>query len=143
MPAEPRLKAAAVELLPRGISGAQLAGLENGWSALLEEVPDPERALNRGAALFVLAARLLGEDPPDLLAPAGRLYAAGSLQRLGLARNGVSAIAPSESVPSRFRCLTGLAALAKRDLQRREPEGIPARAWALLRHRLTGRFPRG
>ena len=143
VPAEPRLKAATAQLLPRGISGAELAGLEDGWLAMLEEVPDPKRALNRGAALFVLAARLLGDDPPDLLGAAGRLYAAGSLQRFGLLPEGHSVVTPSASAPSRFRCLTGLAVLAKRDLHRSEPEGTPARAWALLRHRLTGRFPRG
>jgi phytoene synthase len=39
VPAEPRLQAAAAELLPRGISGAELAGLEDAWSALLEQSP--------------------------------------------------------------------------------------------------------
>jgi phytoene synthase len=141
VPAEPRLKAAAAELLPRGISGAELAELEEGWVALLEETPDPERALNRGATLFGLAARLIGSDPPQLLAPAGRLYAAGALQRLGLVPGGSSVVTPSRRVPVVFRRLTGLAVLAKRDLHRREAEGTPRRAWALLRHRLTGRFP--
>ena len=139
VPAEPRLQAAAAQLLPRGISGAQLADLEDGWLALLDESPDAERALNRGAKIFALAARLIG-DPHDLLAAAGRLYAAGNLKRLGLAPEGTWAVTPGGSVPSGFRRLTGLAALAKRDLQRREPEGTPARAWALLRHRLTGRL---
>jgi 15-cis-phytoene synthase len=139
---EPRLKAAAAELLPRGISGAELAELEDGWAALLEETPDLERALNRGATLFGLAARLIGSDPSHLLALAGRLYAAGALRRLGLVPRGSWAVWPSRSVPVAFRRLTGLAVLAKRDLHRREPEGTPGRAWALLRHRLTGRFPR-
>jgi len=141
IPAEPRLKAAAAELLPRGISGAELAELEEGWIALLEETPDPERALDCGAALFGLAARLIGSDRPHVLAPAGRLYAAGTLQRLGLAPAGSWAVWPSRSVPVAFRRLTGLAVLAKRDLHQREAEGTPGRAWALLRHRLTGRIP--
>jgi 15-cis-phytoene synthase len=142
VPAEPRLKAAVAELLPRGISGAELAELEDGWAALLEETPDLERALNRGATLFGLAARLIGSDPPLLLAPAGRLYAAGALRRLGLVPSACWAVTPSGSVPVGFRRLTGLAVLAKRDLRRPEAEGTPGRAWALLRHRLTGRFPR-
>jgi phytoene synthase len=141
VPAEPRLKAAATELLPRGISGAELAELEDGWVALVEETSDPERALNRGATLFGLAARLIGSNPPHLLAPAGRLYAAGALQRLGLAPVGTWEVTPSGPVPVVFRRLTGLAVLAKRDQRRREAEGTPGRAWALLRHRLTGRFP--
>jgi 15-cis-phytoene synthase len=142
IPAEPRLKAAVAELLPRGISGAELAELEEGWAALLEETPDLERALNRGAILFGLGARLIGSGPPLLLAPAGRLYAAGVLHRLGLVPAASWAVTPSGSVPVSFRRLTGLAVLAKRDLRRPEAEGTPGRAWALLRHRLTGRFPR-
>src|SRR5688572_10800388 len=38
-PAEPRLRAAAAELLPRGVTGAMLAGLEEGWATLLDEEP--------------------------------------------------------------------------------------------------------
>ena len=142
LPAEPRLQAAAAELLPRGISGAELAEIEDGWAALLQETPDAERALDRGAKLFELGARLLDGEAPGLLAPAGRLYAAGSLQRRGLAPAGASAITPLQRVPSAYRCLTGLAALARRDLHRREAEATPGRAWTLLRHQLTGRFPR-
>ena len=73
-PPEPRLKAAASELLSRGITGAELAELENGWATLIEEEPDVERLLERGAKLFRLAARLLDESDP-LLDVAGRLYA--------------------------------------------------------------------
>ena len=43
VPAEPRLQAAAKELVPRGITGAELAGLEDGWAALLEELPGSQR----------------------------------------------------------------------------------------------------
>ena len=140
VPAEPRLQAAAAELLPRGISGADLTELEDGWLALLEKSPDPDRALNRGPRIFALAARLIGGDPPDLLRPAGRLYAVGNLQRLRLAPRGSWTVTPAGPVPSCFRRLTGLAVLAKRDLHRREAEGSPGRAFALFRHRLTGRL---
>jgi phytoene synthase len=141
VPAEPRLQAAAAELLSRRISGAELAELEDGWLALLEESPDAERALSRGAKIFALAARLVARDRPDVLDPAGRLYAAGSLHRRGLAAVDASVVTPTRVVPSAFRRLTGLAALAKRDLSRCEAEGTPGRAWMLLKHRLTGRFP--
>jgi hypothetical protein len=89
-----------------------------------------------------MAARLLASDPPEsleFLEPAGALYAAGTLSRRGLAPAGLFVIAQIPRVPRRVRALTGLAALAKRDFGRREPEGTPARAWTLLRHRLTGR----
>src|SRR6476620_5547249 len=75
VPAEPRLQAATAELLPRGIGGAELAGLEEGWAALLAERPDSDQALERGARLFALAGRLLGAEAPELAA-AGRLFAA-------------------------------------------------------------------
>jgi len=140
IPAEPRLQAAAAELLPRGITGADLAKLEQGWLELLQERPDVARALERGALLFALGARLIGGQPPQILASAGRLYAAGTLQRLRLVSSGAPAIPQSGSVPSRYRRLMGLAALAKRDLHQREAEATPGRAWTLLRHRLTGRL---
>lgn len=140
MPAEPRLRAAAAELLPRGISGTDLAQLEAGWASLLQEKPDAELALARGVVLFGLAARLIGRDPPDFVEIAGRLHAAGSLSRRGLAPDGPLVVTQSPRIPARFRVLTGLAALARRDLARREDEATPARAWTLLRHRLTGRI---
>jgi phytoene synthase len=139
-PAEPRLQAAAMELLPRGISGADLAELEAGWAALLQENPGAEAALARGGALFRMAGRLLGPDGPQAIELAGQLYAAGSLSRRGLVPTGLRLTKPNARVPRRFRPLSGLGALAARDLVRQEPEATPARAWTLLRHRLTGRF---
>ncbi len=140
VPAEPRLRAAANALLPRGISGADLAGLEAGWACLLEQKPDAELALARGSLLFSLAARLLGGNPPPFLAGAGRLYAAGSLKRRGLATEGAFGIPSGPAIPPRFRPLSGVAALAKRDLRGPEAEATPGRAWTLLRHRMTGKL---
>jgi phytoene synthase len=140
VPAEPRLQAAAAELLPRGIRGADLAQLEAGWAASLQEQADPEAVLSAGTTLFALAARLLGQKAPAFLEIHGRLYAAGVLTRRGLAPAGLFVVTESPRMPRRFRPLSGLAAIALRDLQRREPEGTPGRAWALLRHRLTGKL---
>ena len=140
VPAEPRLQAAARELLPRGIEGVEVATLEAGWAALLEEKLDVDVALDRGPKLFRLAARLLGSSSSELLDIAGHLYAAGGLSRRGLAPEGLVVITYSPRVPRRLRPLTSLAALAARDLRRIEPEATPARAWALIRHRLTGRY---
>ena len=58
-PPEPRLQAAAEQLLPRGVGGALLAELEDGWATLLEEEPDIERVSERGARLFAIGAKLL------------------------------------------------------------------------------------
>jgi len=137
VPAEPRLVAAARELLPRGVSGADLAKLEAGWAAILQEVPDREAALERGNELFARASTLLRERLPEH--SAGRLFAAGSLRRRGMAVD-TDELAKTLSIPRSLRPLTALAALAKRDLSRVEPEATPGRAWALLKHRLTGRI---
>jgi 15-cis-phytoene synthase len=148
VPAEPRLQAAAAELLPRGISGAALAELEDGWATLLEEEPDVERVGTAGAHLFHLAARLLGASHP-LIDPAGRLYGYENVARRGLMRmhwpmDELYQLS-THPFPKRLRPLTGLAALAARDARRApplEPQGTPGRAFALFRHRLTGRLPR-
>jgi phytoene synthase len=138
VPAEPRLQAAAAELLPRGISGEELAQLEAGWATLLQAEPDADIALTRGITLFGMAGRLLGSDPPEFLEIAGQVYAGGTLSRHRLAPDRSLVVIQSPRVPRRFRPLTGLAALARRDLGRREAEATPARAWTLFRHRLTG-----
>jgi len=144
VPAETRLRTAAAELLPRGIRGADLAGLEDGWATLLDEEPDVERLLERGARLFALGGRLLGASDP-LLNAAGRLYAYESYRSSGSA----PLHWPTEELhrlsahrfPKPLRPLTALAALAARDARRRvfEPEATPGRSWTLIRHRLTGK----
>ena len=139
VPAEPRLQAAADDLLPRGVTGAMLAELEDGWAELLSEQPDPERALGRGAVLFGLGAKLLGVDS-SALSGAGHVFAAGDLQRRRLSVQGSTVVTEFPPFPRRLRPITALAALAKRDLARSEPEATPGRAWTLLRHRLTGRL---
>jgi phytoene synthase len=144
-PPEPRLQAVATELLPRGISGAKLAGLEDGWATLLEEKPDTERVRTRGVRLFAIAVKLLGGSDP-LLETAGRLYAAQDVARRNLAPSHW----PKEELhqlarhrfPRRLRPLTALARLAARDARQSpvlEPEATPGRAFALLRHRISGR----
>lgn len=137
-PAEPRLQAAAAELLPRGIGGKALAGLEDGWGALLEEMPDRARLRARGVLLFQFAARLLGETGEGLR-EAGGLWAEVDLARR-FGRPLPEAFVLSRA-PRPLRPLTGLAALAARDARSGvlEPEAAPGRAWTLIRHRLTGR----
>ena len=141
-PPEPRLQAAAAELLPRGIQGHELALLQTGWGTLLDEHPDTELVAGRGETLFGLAARLLDADH-DGLPAAGRLYALMSVARRGLQDFGAAAHAPTTArFPPRLRPLTGLASLARRDIVRAtmEPEATPGRSWALMRHRMTGKL---
>lgn len=143
-PAEPRLQAVSQALLPRGISGASLAHLEDGWATLLEESPDFERIADRGAKLFAISARLLGETD-TLIEPAGRLYAHEVVRRKQLA----ALPYPTEEMqllaghrfPRGLRPLTALARLAARDIKkapRIEPEATPGRAATLISHRLFG-----
>lgn len=144
-PAEPRLKAASENLLPRGVSGAELSKLEDGWVSLLEEQVDPVRIADRGSTLFRLAARLLGGDD-DRIADAGALYALVSVGRRGVPELVEEGHAPASRLaghrfPRVLRPLTALTRLAARDLKSGEPfeaEGSPPRLAAMLRHRWSG-----
>jgi phytoene synthase len=140
-PPEPRLRAGADELLPRGVSGTALARIAEGWAALFDEVRDPDVIAVRGEVLFAAGARLLGNDDPHV-AEAGRYFALADVTRRGL-----SPLLPVVTRPLRFRRslrpLTALARLAVRDMRHGEPfepEATPGRAAALLRHRWTGRI---
>lgn len=142
-PPEPRLQAAACELLPRGVSGAMLAELEDSRAAQLDEALDPVRVALGGERLFAIGGRLLGATD-QLLAAAGRAYASGRARRRehegAPAIEGIAGLR-RHRFPKSLRPLTALARLAVRDLRNGvvEPEATPARAAALLSHRLFGR----
>lgn len=138
-PPEPRLQAVVRDLFPRGVTGAQLARLAEGWSALFDEQRDPEAIGERGAALFAAGAKLLGANAAGL-AVAGRWFALSDA-----ARRGLTPILDIQVARLRFpgplRPLTAFSRLAIRDLAHGEPfepEATPGRALALLAHRLTG-----
>jgi len=142
-PPEPRLQAVASDLLLRGISGKDLATLEDGWAALLDEETNPERIGRRGALLFESGAKLLcGSDAR--LEEAGRLFVAGQLARKRLVGPQISAemhALAGYRFPKVLRPLTALTRLAVRDARQSpaiEPEATPGRAVALLSHRLFG-----
>lgn len=143
VPAEPRLRAAAGELLTRGISGARLSALEAGWAALLDPDVDAAQVAQRGALLFAIGAELLGSEAD--LADAGSLYALASAARRGLpdlfepAKDYVRRLS-GRRFPRKVRPLTMLTRAAARDLVRNEPEGSRARALAMLAHRWSGRI---
>ena len=146
-PAEPRLQAAADHLVTRGLSGSELAEIEDGWATLLDERVEFSRVADRGARLFRCGARLLGSET-ESIAGAGSLYALVSVGRRGVPE----LLEPAEALagalrgrrfPAAVRPLTGLARLALRDLRhgpRFEEEGSPQRLAAMLRHRWTGRL---
>ena len=143
-PAEPRLTAVAKHLLPAGISGADLAGLEPGWATLLDPEIDPEMVAGRGAALFKIGARLLGSQD-EQLGDAGGLYALASVGRRGVPELLQPANAYRQRVRGhrfarRLRPLTMLARAAARDIQRKEAETDRGRALAMLAHRWSGRI---
>ncbi len=142
-PPEPTLTAAAAELLPRGITGAGLAAFEDGYATLLDEEPDRDRLGAGGEALFAAGATVLGGDD-SMLPSAGRLHAAAQAARRGWSP------APHDVAfgqlagyrfPRALRPLTAFARLAARDIRQApvfEPQATPARALALLSHRLFG-----
>lgn len=147
-PVEPRLQAAAAELLPRGLTGADLAGLEESWALLLRTDDQPifmRGVASRGPVLFNLAARLLGIAMDDHLDGAAQSFAAADLGRRGIIDLVPLKLRHSKArSPRRSRPLIALAVLARRDMQRGgppfEPEASPGRSWALIRHRLSGKI---
>lgn len=139
-PPEPRLQAAAAELLARGVRGSDLARISEGWAALFEEERNTDAIAARGDALFTVGATLLGADDPAV-GIAGRWFALADAARRGFAPLQPVAIGAAR-FPRALRPLTGLARLAVRDLRHGEPfepEATPGRAAALLAHRWSGR----
>jgi phytoene synthase len=145
VPAEPRLAAAARELLPKEISGADLSRLEAGWATLFDQTANPDLVADRGTVLFEIGGRLLGRTD-ERLAYAGALYGLVAVGRRGLPELLSDARPYAERLARhrfdrRLRPLTALARLAARDLKQGEPfeeEGIPPRLAAMLRHRWSG-----
>lgn len=156
VPDEPLLRDIAGTLLPLGISGAELAGIEAGWAALLEgEAPDGDAIKRhgrlRGRPLFGLAARILGRANSEQAVAAGEGWAlidlASHLRDPAGAR-----LARAEALdrleqlrgyrwPSALRSLGALAVLARRDAssvgERRQAS--PGRIVRALYHHITGR----
>ncbi|MEO5773274.1 MAG: hypothetical protein ABIQ32_04035 [Sphingomicrobium sp.] len=146
-PAEPRLQAAHRELLSRGISGAALSELEEGWLPLVQE-EEPQSFIRamaiRGPLLLRLAARIVDPTAEHDLTDAGCEFATADLARRGVFDLPPQRLSrPTTSYPRSIRPVTALWALARRDQRLGgppfEPEGTPGRSWTLLKHRFTGR----
>jgi phytoene synthase len=113
VPAQPLLQLVAAELLPRGISGAALAGLEDRWLGMIGNSEVPAAHVEGGSLLFGLAARLLGSDVA-LGTQLGEAWVTGDAAGL-------------PKVPTLLRSLLGLVRLAARDVARAE-KGVPPEA---------------
>lgn len=128
-PAQPLLAALRDHALPT-LRGADLAGLEDRWLALIGSEDVPPAHIEGGGLLFALAARLLGGDEATGHA-LGRAWVLGE--------------ASPARVPAPLRPLAGLAALSARDASRaragqpREDRGSLPRQWRLLKAVAFGR----
>jgi 15-cis-phytoene synthase len=151
-PAEPVLQALAVHVLP-GVTGAELAAMEQGWSVLLAPGPLGPAELDsyadaRGGLLFRYSARLLAGASCREVDRAGESWALVDLGRHSSDSGDVAvAIAAARCRetpfrwPVRLRPLGMLAMLARRDAAAApswEVQGAPGRMLRMLRHRLTG-----
>lgn len=151
-PPEPLLQALAAEVLGAGVTGAELAGLEEGWEAITAVgAPSEEELVRHGAArggrLFALSARLLGDEAFPVTA-AGARWALADLARHSsdpreaeAARAMARAQGEEPRWPKRLRPLGMLAALALSDLNKTTPysPGSPMRMLRMMFHRVTGR----
>ncbi|MEH3107362.1 MAG: squalene/phytoene synthase family protein [Sphingomonas fennica] len=158
-PAEPLLASVAATILPRGVTGVDLAAIEGGWAALVDgAVPDAAaiaaHGAERGAPLFAAAAAILG-DPGAGAPEAAALRAAGTgwvLADLGHrlrdpaaraeARRQAAAVlaAAPHRWPKAWRPLGALVALARSDASiETRAQGAPRRMARMAWHGLTGR----
>ena len=137
VPAQPVLQALTADALPRGVTGAILAGFEDAWLAWLDG-DDARHIEMRGQAVGRAMAKLLGGDE-SAGAALLTVWAAGEAARQG--HNAPQVTAPR--APRALRPLAGLAALGRRDAARGgdgpEPRATAARQWTLLRAALIGR----
>jgi len=151
-PAEPRLRAVQRQLVGRGVTGVELAKLEDAWLPMLDPFPWGGGAVQgfglRGRILFGAGARLLGSRAEEaeaagvvwsLVDGASHCSDADSRQLLcSAARTALDDV--PRRLPSKIRPLTVLAALAAYDLR---PGGRLGRVGVALAHRLRGTVPHG
>lgn len=149
-PPEPVLQGVQNLVMPAGITGAELAAMEEGWVVLLAEgTPDLDAyAARRGGLLFRFSARILGAPDPVTEA-AGKLWALVDLARhssrrdeRALALEATRGRQEQGKWPKALRPLAMLELLAIRDVKRGadslEQPGAPARMLRLLGFRLAG-----
>jgi phytoene synthase len=151
VPAEPVLAALAEHVLPRGVSGAELATMIDGWELVMPLAPlggaELDRyARTRGGALFKSLARVCDAAPGDPAEVAGRGWALADLaahvgdaelaERARHAAEPLFGLAMGVRWSRRGRMLGAMALIGQADLAQRSGHGLVAR---LLWHRITGR----
>ena len=157
-PAEPRLQQVERELIPRQVSGRELAALESGWLRLFDPFPwtvqTSEGIWFRGNLLFGLGARIVGRAEERIQGAGGLWALVDAARHCSDAESRAMLVEQARSFsrglagvrfPGPLRPLSMLTVLAMRDCRRSEPferEGTPGRAAAMLRHRLSGRLPK-
>jgi phytoene synthase len=130
-PAQPVLQALAESVLPRGVAGAALTPIVEGWEELLaaEISPDDiERYAQGRGTVFTVAGAVLGAQDP--LREAGEGWALVDLAW--------HSREPDVAALARELARLALADLAL-DPAGARVRGSPGRVWRALRHRLTGR----
>jgi phytoene synthase len=152
-PAEPLLRLLADHVVPCGVTGAQLAAIEDGWAALIDGDADADsiarHGRERGRNLFVSAASILRADTTRL-GGAGEIWALVDLgYRHSDARVRATALAQANQMiaglsrerwPKAARPLAALLTLAIRDARTdKRMQGSPGRLLRMLALRLTGR----
>jgi phytoene synthase len=156
-PAEPRLQQAAAELIPRGVTGRELAALESGWPRMFDPFPwtvqTSEAIWFRGNLLFGLGARVVGRADARIQGAGGLWTLVDAARHCSDPQSRAMLVEQARSFarglagvrfPGPLRPLSTLTVLAIRDCRRGEPferEGTPGRAAAMLRHRFSGRLP--
>ncbi|WP_226946642.1 squalene/phytoene synthase family protein [Rhizorhabdus phycosphaerae] len=157
VPAEPLLQALSAATLTAGVTGSDLAALEEGWSVLLDEdTPNVAQiethGTGRGAPLFRMAATLLGQVPDDIeaagagwaLADLGhRLQSPEARRTARAAASRHLAQVDLRAWPRSLRPLGLLTLLARADAalpaDRLRRQGSPKRLFRSLAYGLLGR----
>ncbi len=149
-PPEPLLRAICEQLLPAGVSGADLAAIAAGWDALIDGETDEAASVERhaslrGGGLFAAGATLLGGARETDVRAAGGYWALATLDgseratacRLAIER---TAVVAALRWPRALRALGVLVVLARDGLAHQESgKGSPRRVARALWHAISGR----
>lgn len=152
-PAEPLLEALAMHVLPRGVTGATLAAIEHGWSALIDADIGNAAILRhgreRGRNLFGAAAAIVGAKDQRLplagevwaLTDIGFRHSQARLREAALeSARALARDIPAGRWPAAAHSLASLFILARRDADTgRRTQGSPGRLLRILALRITGR----
>ncbi|HWI87317.1 MAG TPA: squalene/phytoene synthase family protein [Sphingomonas sp.] len=152
-PAEPLLQLLGMHVIPRGVTGATLSAIEDGWAALIDGEDAAavivRHGRERGRRLFEAAAAILATED-DRIADAGEVWALTDLAfHHSQARLREAALSRARDVartvarhrwPVASRPLAALYQLAAGDaLNEARAQGSPQRLLRMLALRITGR----